>query len=205
MKQTQEVDETVIVHRRDFGYQYQNIRIHRNALDEHLSEGWTPGSEPLSEPQAPDIEVLELKKKDAELAAENARYTVKRFDAKVVSAAEALSSARFLLEEEKRLLAEMQRAREGKTAHHACLKLFKESTVPVPGSLLLALAGSEEGEKHIRENVLTECNTAYVDSTTGERFFSLDAAAYKAKITEDAEAADKAKEAAIRARMEKAA
>lgn len=199
--------DTEVIKRRLYGGVVEYKTIEANELKAHQPFGWVKNSDPLPEPVPPDVEVLELKVRDAKrelerVAVEN-RDRLAEAIARHADAENKLERAMHSLQMEPEVKAEMQKQRDRETAVEKVVALFKRmGDRPVSERVLLGQASNPDQERHIRETFVTNSYFIGRRDEAGDLLYVLNKQDWLAKESQRKEAEEKEKEAKIRARME---
>lgn len=166
-------------------------------------QGWVGPGESMPDPPPPDVEVMELKVKDARAALETAQHSVRVAEGRLHEAIQFHHTALERIAKEPGIKAELARQIELEEIQQKAARVLAEAgNKPIPLGTLIASARSEIQSRYIRQNYQSDDHV--VGKTEGgdylivanKRLYVQEKAANEAK-----EAA--AKEAAIRARMTK--
>lgn len=194
-------ETTIAIHRRLFAQREEHLRVDLKQWPEYQANGWLPYREPITAPHGdpPDIEVLELKVKDANVRAEEAERIAKIERNRVEDATRFLQAAKHSLHVEEELKRQIAEDAEKEEIKIKCMSVLRAATEPVPLKTLFARASTPTQEQYVRENFMSDVVGVTAD---GDRLIMLNSVPFLREKAEKERRAAMEKEATIRARME---
>ncbi len=194
------MSEELLIKTRRLGEREQQMRIDPKERKAYEAKGWVDSREKLPDPATPDLEVLALKVSDREREFEVAQNASRNAENLVKQATEVLQHAKDSIEHEKDLQLELAAEKDRKAAFDKAIKILSPGK-PIPSGVILAAMANETQARFFRDNFMTD-SWMIGKTESGESLLVANKIPYLAEQARLKDEEEKAKQAAIRARLE---
>lgn len=198
------MDNIITIKRREYGAAEEIKHVAESEVSDYQKKGWVLYKEPTPEPQKPDLEVMELRLKDAKNELERVRQEadkmVRSATGRVSNRSNELERAKNAILTEEVVLAEAQKLKDVETTKEKIISMLSPNR-PIPERALRAAVHNQNQEQYLSDTFLNDARFVGRDEQ-GDRLFVLNKSTYLLEEAARKASEEKAKEDAIRARME---